>query len=144
MNNDKDAFDPIAEIEQLREAMNEITTQKAALAAPSVDPAPPTCSNCVAYRDGQCCLFPIASAVLPEHWCAQHRRTIDPAIFDTPLDSIALNLSAKTIAVLRRAKLRTIEDLLDLGRSAVTTNGSLDRNAIRELSAKLREFGIVW
>lgn len=133
------------EIEREIESINQ---QAAALAAPAVDPSPATCSNCASYHAGRiigtCWYFPISLPVRASSTCAQHRRAVNPALLDTVVDAAVLRFSEKTINVLRRNKLRTIEDVLDLGRSAVSTNGAIDRNAVREISAKLREFGIVW
>ncbi|RIK77751.1 MAG: hypothetical protein DCC68_16720 [Planctomycetota bacterium] len=142
MNEDSPTPDEIErEIESLKQ-------QAAALAAPAVDPSPATCGNCVSFRPGRfvskCWYWPISLPVRAASTCAQHRRAINPALLDTVVDAVVLKFSDKTINVLRRNKLRTIEDVLDSGRSAVLTNGAIDRNAVREISAKLREFGIVW
>ncbi len=132
---------------EVAEVADEIADLERKLAEPAkaiVDPSPATCANCAAYRDGDCRFLPTPVIVAADYWCFQHRRAAHPALCDTPIDSGVLNFSAYTRRVLQRAKLRTVEDLLDSGRTAVTTNTALDRAAIREISAKLREFGIVW
>jgi hypothetical protein len=53
--------------------------------------------------------------------------------------------SSNTLAALRRNKIRTIADLVDLGRAGIRTEqGGLDRNAIKEISQKLFAHGIDW
>ncbi len=53
--------------------------------------------------------------------------------------------SAHTTGVLRRNKIKVVADLLDLGRTSMRTpEGSLEREAIRDVAKKLSEFGVKW
>lgn len=78
-----------------------------------------------------------------DDFCFQFRQNWE-AQEELALTSIDVLFQAHTINVLRRAKIRTLQDLIDVGRTAIITNGYLDRHAITEIEKKLGTLGIRW
>lgn len=93
--------------------------------------------------DGLCMLYPKSVEKTFDDFCMQFRLNWE-AQRELSLTSIDVLFQAHTINVLRRAKIRTLQDLIDVGRTAITTNGYLDRHAITEIEKKLGTLGIRW
>lgn len=102
-----------------------------------------SCETCRFYAAPNCARYPTHLKIVLPHTCGEHQLPLPSEdILKTSISDLQLTFYTKTLC--RRLGLKTVQDIVDFGRSFVKTGGSPDRHAITELAASLQKIGVVW
>ncbi len=104
-----------------------------------------TCETCRHFRDGLTCARYPQHVSVPSsgHSCGEWSE-VPPSDLVRSTEIMLLQTSDHSRRVCSRLGLTTVQDLLDVGRSAIVTHGKLDRAAINQISVALSKLGITW
>jgi hypothetical protein len=101
------------------------------------------CGICRFWDCSLCRRFPHEETKAADDWCGEFRPKLDPEVLATEL-LLLPTVSARTRSICAKLNLRTVDDLVQVGRYAISTDGRPDPQAIREIKASLERLGIEW
>jgi len=110
------------------------------------------CKNCACFCpcedwgdgiDGKCLRYPRVIWKSARDTCFEHRYQLpDKDLLDTNIE--LLKTSPRTRRICKNLRLKTVGDLLAVGRLHIAPAGVVDTQAVRELEYAMDQIGVDW